>query len=86
MNGPEIYKHKLKIKHIKYGIQNYNNHNINSTRNKESFNFSKYNYNNNSKEILKFRGNSCGTNRYNNKLNEDIYTKTVCGIFCPKQY
>ena len=75
MNGPELYKHKLKIKHIKYGIQNYNN-NINSTRNREYINF--YQCTNN-KEILRNRGNSCGTNRYNNKLNEVIYTKTVWG-------
>ena len=76
MNGSELYKHKLKIKHIKYGILNHNNYNINSTRNKEYFNFEQYNYYNN-KEIIKNRGNSCGTNRHNNTINEAIYTNTV---------
>ena len=83
MNTPELYKHKLKVKHIKYGMQNYNNYNINSTRNKDSLNFYHYNYN---KEIFKHRGNSCGTNRNNNKIpkinnNDVIYTNTM---YCEK--
>ena len=83
MNTPELYKHKLKVKHIKYGMQNYNKYNINSTRNKDSFNFYNYNYN---KEIIKHRGNSCGTNRNNNKMpkfnnNDVIYTNTM---YCEK--
>ena len=80
MNGLELYKHKLKIKHIKYGMQNYNIYNINSTRNKDSFNYCQYN-----KEIINHRGNSCGSNRNLNKNqfkfnnNEITYTNTVCG-------
>ena len=81
MNGDELYKHKLKVKHIKYGIKNnYNNYNynynINTTRNKE---------NNSNKDIAKFRGNSCEDKRYSNKKipikmsnNDIIYTNTVC--------
>ena len=79
MNGDELYKHKLKVKHIKYGMKNnYNNYNynINSTRNKD---------NNSNKDIIKFRGNSCEDNRYSNKKvpikmnnNDIIYTNTVC--------
>ena len=61
MNGAELYKHKLKVKHIKYGINynfgnNYdnneiNNFNINSIRNKDYNNINLYQnhylYNNN---------------------------------------
>ena len=83
MNTAELYKHKLKVKHIKYGMQNYNNYNINSTRNKDSFNFYHYNYN---KEIIKHRGNSCGTNRNKNKIskinnNDIMYANTM---YCEK--
>lgn len=70
MNGAELYKHKLKVKHIKYGLQNYN---VNSTRNKS------YVIN---KDIVRHRGKSCGNNRNNNlplKINgnEIIYTNTA---------
>ena len=95
MNGAELYKHKLKVKHIKYGINynfgnNYsnnndnnelNNCNINSIRNKEynninlyqnhylynnNFNNNNSNYNKYTKEVGKYRGNSCQTKRHNN--------------------
>ncbi len=99
MNGAELYKHKLKVKHIKYGIKyncfennnnisnnneneegnNYNN--VNSTRNKDYTNINLYqyqyqyynknsNYNKYTKEVGKYRGNSCQTKRYkNNNIN-----------------
>ena len=78
MNGLELYKHKLKIKHIKYGMQHYNIYNINSTRNKDYFNYYQFHYN---KEITNHRGNSCGLNRNYNKNqfkfnNNEIYTNT----------
>ena len=75
MSSPELYKHKLKVKHIKYGMQ----YNINSTRNKD---FYHYNYN---RENTKYRDNSCETNSNINKIpfkmnnNERIYTNTVYG-------
>ena len=71
MSEPELYKHKLKVKHIKYGMQI---NTINSTRNKE----------NKKKEIMPFRGNSCEVASHNKKMllktcnNEVIYTNTVC--------
>ena len=74
MNGAELYKHKLKVKHIKYGMKINFNYNVNSTRNKD--------YNN--KEIIKYRGNSCNSNKHSKKIsfkinnNEIIYTNTVC--------
>ena len=101
MNGVELYKHKLKVKHIKYGIKyncfnsNGNNNsfnNINSTRNKDynnlnfyqnhhqyqnlfnnyynNYNYNNSNYNKYTKEVGKYRGNSCQTKRYsNNNIN-----------------
>ena len=77
MNSMELYKHKLKVKHMKYGMKNYNGYNISSTRNKD------YYYFNYHKEIMKNRGNSCETNRNSNKLpfkinNKIIYTNPVC--------
>ena len=87
MNGEELYKHKLKIKHIKYGINNtyinnneseaFNNFYINSTRNKDyniiANNLNNEHYNKNTKETGKYRGNSCQAKRYkNNKLNNNL--------------
>ena len=87
MNGEELYKHKLKIKHIKYGINNtyinnneseaFNNFYINSTRNKDyniiENNLNNEHYNKNTKETGKYRGNSCQAKRYkNNKLNNNL--------------
>ena len=78
MSSPELYKHKLKVKHIKYGMQ----YNINSTRNKEYFNYFHYNYN---RDGTKHRDKSCETNSNINKIpikisnNELKYTNTICG-------
>ena len=91
MNGAELYKHKLKIKHIRYGINyndnNYcknengenNNYNINSTRNKEynyqnqyQYQYNNLNYNKYTKEVGKYRGNSCQTKRTNKNINNNM--------------
>ena len=92
MNGAELYKHKLKVKHIKYGMNYnnikddngvYNNYNINSTRNKEYNNCNyyyqnqypyQYNiYNKYTKEVGKYRGNSCQTKRASNIINNSLH-------------
>ena len=85
MKGDQLYKHKIKVKHIMYGMNYMNNnynYNINSTRDKEYYLDSKnnqsqyqlnYNINNNynkyTKEVGKYRGNSCQTKRVNNNIN-----------------
>ena len=75
MSSPELYKHKLKVKHIKYGMQ----YSINSTRNKEHIN---YFYN---RDNIKHRDKSCETNSNFNKIpikisNNDLkYTNTISG-------
>jgi serine/threonine protein kinase len=85
MKGDQLYKHKIKVKHIMYGMNYMNNnynYNINSTRDKEYYLNSKnnqsqyqlnYNINNNYnkyiKEVGKYRGNSCQTKRVNNNIN-----------------
>ena len=76
MNGTEFYKHKLKVKHMKYGMNNNDNkyNYINSTRNKCHDN----------KEIINYRGSSCNSNKNSKKIslkinnNELIYMNTVC--------
>ena len=85
MNGTELYKHKLKVKHFKYGMNfnsnenDGNNYNINSTRNKDYNNNNNYqyqyqynNYNKYTKEVKKYRGNSCQTKRYKNEKINNI--------------
>jgi dual specificity tyrosine-phosphorylation-regulated kinase 2/3/4 len=78
MSNPELYKHKLKVKHIKYGMQ----YSINSTRNKEYFDYFQYNC---IKENSKNRDKSCETNSNIKQMplkinhNEMKYTNTSCG-------
>ena len=86
MNGTELYKHKLKVKHFKYGMNGNNNendgcnnYNINSTRNKElnsnyqyQYQYQYNNYNKFTKEVRKYRGNSCQTKRYKNEKINNI--------------
>ena len=44
MNGEELYKHKMKIKHIKYGINNSNINNMNNNNENEINNGNNYYY------------------------------------------
>jgi serine/threonine protein kinase len=44
MNGEELYKHKMKIKHIKYGINNSNINNMNNNNENEINNGNYYYY------------------------------------------
>ena len=95
MNGEELYKHKLKIKHIKYGINNnninnndhegLNNYYINSTRNKDYNNIinnlKNEQYNKDTKEVGRYRGNSCQAKRYkHNKLNNNLSNFNINNI------
>ena len=70
MNGEELYKHKLKIKHIKYGINNNNNCMNNNNNENEG-------YNNNNNYYINSTRNKDYYNIINNIKNEHYnkYTK-----------
>ena len=70
MNGAELYKHKLKVKHIKYGINydfHYDNNNVNDEINNYNINTTRNKDNNDP--------NLCQNQCLNNYINYNKYTK-----------